>query len=161
VDFTAGLLALAVGIAFDWQRLLPKIGNQVAALCALAVGQAWLVGGQVGGWFDHAHTVSATTIGSTGHEFTRDVPTSAGETVIGVVVALGFLIWFLAAVPGMGLITTWLSSKAADKLTSVLIWAGVVFPPLVDAIPGNWGSFASWFVLNGAHIGLAISGWIL
>lgn len=161
MDFTAGALALAVGIAFDWQRLLPKIGNQLAALCALAVGQAWLVGGEVGGWFTTAHTVTADTIGSTGHDLTTDVPATAGETVIGVLAALGFLIWFLAAVPGMGMVTTWISPKAADKLTSILIWCGVLFPPLVDTIPGNWGEFAGWFVLTGAHIGLAISGWIL
>lgn len=161
MEFQIGLLALAVGVAFDWQRLVPAIGDRIAALCALTVGSAWLAGGDIGGWFHDATNASAQFAGSAAHDVTTDVPASAGQDIAGVVVGILFLVWFLAALPAIGFISKNLSPNVSNKMTSGLIWTGVIFPPLISLVPGRWGDFSSSVVAWGANVGRTMALWVV
>jgi hypothetical protein len=161
VEFNIGLLALAVGIAFDWQRLFPAIGDRIAALMALTVGSAWLSGGDIGGWFDEASGAGISFAGSAAHDVTTDVPASAGADIAGVVVGVVFLIWLLGFLPSRGFVSKHVSPNVSNKLTSGWIWVGVIFPPLIGLVPGRWGDFSSSVVALGANLGRTVALWIL
>jgi hypothetical protein len=161
VDFTTGLLALAVGIAFDMQRLFPKFGDRVTALCALTVGAAWLSGGEIGGWFADGTDTVTTLAGTAANDAVTDIPTSAGEQVLGIVIGIAFLMWFLAVIPAMGFVTKHLAGGASNGLVSALTWSGALFPPLIGLVPGRWGEFATDVTFMGVRFGETISGWAL
>lgn len=161
MDFTVGLLALAVGLAFDMQRLIPAIGDRIAAVCALTVGGAWLSGGQIGGWFSQATDRTTGAVGGAAHQIAGDVPSSSGQQVLGIVVAVAFLIWLLAMLPGFGFVTKHVSPSASKELSSGLIWMGTVFPPLIGLVPGWWGQFATSVTFAGVEFGRWASGMVL
>jgi hypothetical protein len=161
VDFTVGLLALAVGLAFDYQRLIPAIGDRIAAICALTVGAAWLSGGNIGGWFDDAADVATESTGAALNQVTGDVPASSGQEILGIAIGFLFLLWLLAVLPAIGFLSKHASPNVSGKLTSGLIWLGVVFPPLIGLVPGRWGDLATNVTFAGVRLGRTVSDWIL
>jgi hypothetical protein len=161
MDFTVGLLALAVGLAFDFQRLIPSIGDRVAAACALVVGAAWLSGGQLGEWLRSAVSAVASTVAAAAHSLIGDVPAGSGPIIAGIVVGFLFLLWLLAMLPNFGLLTKHLSPNVSNELSSGLIWTGVIFPPLIGLVPGWWGDISTQITVAGANLGRDLVGLVL
>jgi hypothetical protein len=147
-----GFLALVIGLILDSQRLFPAVGDRLAALCALFVGQTLVAGTQIGEWVRGGASELSELIGRAAQGV--DPQFAAISTlIVGVLVGVAFLFWFLAFLPAWKFLQKWVGPAVNRQLSSGLIWLGVVFPVLIATVPGFWGGFGADVTGQGAGIG--------
>lgn len=134
-----GLLALAVGVAFDWQRLFPAIGDRVAALCALVVGQSLVAGTQLGQWVQSLGGLVSTWAGQLAGAVDGKFAGPVANLLLPLSVGILALLWVLAMIPKGKATTKVVGQSAGNQLSSGLIWAGTLLPVLAVSIPGEFG----------------------